>query len=91
MLSLTWRVATQPLFLHRISVVRVYLHIATTTDPAGRSLRQFSPYFGGPKAWKALNWIVTINKVEGLCLRLMFTEYSHILRLSEPTFDVLTS
>ena len=27
----------QPLFLHRISVVRVYLHIATTTeDPAGR-------------------------------------------------------
>ena len=36
-LSLTWRVATQPLFLHRISVVFVYLCIATTTpDPAGR-------------------------------------------------------
>ena len=31
----------QPLFLHRISVVRVYVHLntATTTDPAGRDLR----------------------------------------------------
>ena len=33
-LSLTWRAAAQPLFLHRISVVRVYLYIAATTaDP----------------------------------------------------------
>ena len=40
-LSLTWRAATQPLFLHRISVVRVYLHIAATAqDPAGRDLGQ---------------------------------------------------
>ena len=36
-LSLTWRVATQPFFLHRISVVHVYLYIAATTpDPVGR-------------------------------------------------------
>ena len=32
----------QPLFLHRISVVRVYVYIATTTDPAGRDLRQLT-------------------------------------------------
>ena len=40
-LSLTWRVATQPLSLHRISVVSVYvyLNIATTTDPAGQNPR----------------------------------------------------
>ena len=37
-LSLTWRVAMQTLFLHRISVVHVYLNIATTTDPVGRDL-----------------------------------------------------
>ena len=31
----------QPLFLRRISVVHVYVHIATTTpDPAGQDLRQ---------------------------------------------------
>ena len=33
----------QPLFLHRISVVRVYLYMAaTTTDPAGRDLRHLA-------------------------------------------------
>ena len=35
------RVAMPPLFLHRISVVRVYLSIAATTqDPAGQDLHQ---------------------------------------------------
>ena len=39
----TWRVATQPLFLRRISVVHVYLHIAATTaDPVGRNLCHLS-------------------------------------------------
>ena len=34
----------QPLFLHRISVVRVYVYIAaTTTDLAGRDLRHLVP------------------------------------------------
>ena len=43
-LSLTWRAATQPHLLHRISVVRVYLHIAATTaDPAGWDLCHPSP------------------------------------------------
>ena len=32
--------ATQSLFLHGISVVSVYLNIATTTDLAGQDLRQ---------------------------------------------------
>ena len=41
-LSLTWRVVTQPLFIHRISVVRVYLYMAATTqDPVGQDLHQF--------------------------------------------------
>ena len=49
-LSLTWRVATQPLFLHRISVVRVYVYIAATTaDPAGRDLRHLPILFLGLK------------------------------------------
>ena len=40
--SLTQRVAMPPLFLHRISVVHVYLCIAITTpDPAGRDPRQY--------------------------------------------------
>ena len=43
-LSLTWRAATQPHLLHRISVVRVYLHIAATTDPAGRDLHHIIPF-----------------------------------------------
>ena len=30
------RVAVPSLFLHRISVVHVYLNAATTTDPAGQ-------------------------------------------------------
>ena len=35
--------ATQPLFLHKISVVCVYLYIAaTTSDPVGRDLRHLS-------------------------------------------------
>ena len=45
-LSLTWRAATQPLFLHGFSVVRVYVCSNTetsTADLAGRDLRQLVP------------------------------------------------
>ena len=45
-LSLTWRAATQPLFIHRISVVRVYLSIASITqDPAHRDSRHLRAAF----------------------------------------------
>ena len=44
-LSLTRRVATQPLFLHRISVVCVYLYIAATTlYPVGQDSRHRDPF-----------------------------------------------
>ena len=43
------RVAAPSLFLHRISVVHVYVYIAATTaDPAGRDLRHAGLPFSSP-------------------------------------------
>ena len=44
--SLTQRAAMPSLFLHRISVVRVYLYIAATTpDPVGLDPRQVVMFY----------------------------------------------
>ena len=74
-LSLTWRVATQPLFLHRISVVRVYVYIATTMDPGGHDLHHLAPRNRDP----GLRVAVVVNTPTSWDLRAIGTQHFSVM------------